>query len=87
MDTRKDLARAVHTLRGPGTQRVQSAASRAVNPGQSEDMHRYALVLVQHEPSRFRGGATLPPGSARPQFGSLVDPAAIAIAVDPVVER
>src|SRR5436190_15819383 len=82
MNARERLPRLVDAPCGAGTQRVERAAPRAVNPGEAEHLHRDAATAPQIEPSGFGGNATPTPHAARLQRRALVHPAAVAIAVD-----
>src|SRR6185437_5360026 len=77
MDAREHLPRPIEAAGGAGAQRVEGTAARPVDAGEAEDMGALAApaLLGQRTP-----GATC---AAWPQPGGLVDPGAVAVAVDP----
>ena len=66
----------------PARERFEGAAAGAVNAGEAEDVHRHAAAAPEIEPARFGGDPPAAALAARRQLGSLVDPAAAAVAVD-----
>src|ERR1700757_2389803 len=82
MDARKDLGAGVDAFGGAGAQRIKRAAPGAVDAGESEDMDRDTMLPPESEPGGFCRDACCAARTGRPQFRTLVDPAAVARAVD-----
>src|SRR5437868_2813102 len=83
MDAAEELSRPDDAPRPTGAERIERAAARAIDAGQAEHMHRQPMRSMKLEPSCLRLDPAPAAQSARVRRGSLVDPVAAAIAIDP----
>ena len=83
MDAAEYLARFDDPARGAGADLGEGAASGAVDAREAEDVERQACCCREGLPGGFGLDAELASAGGGGERGGFVDPAAIAIAIDP----
>src|SRR5215471_5504214 len=82
MNAREDLSSLGDAPGGSLFQRLERIAPRTIDPGEAKDLHRQSGAAMKIEPTGFGEGAAAATLAARRDGRFLIDPSAVAIAID-----
>src|SRR5579883_32964 len=82
MDAREDVVGLLDALGAALAHGVERAAAGAVDAGEAEDVEGYVVAAIEIEPAGFGRDAAAAAFAGGAEFRRLIDPAAVAIAID-----